>query len=61
VETLGVGNTSTVDRIDYSNDTTTASVRGPLSVAKEDLVQLEILILVILLEAELEEVQRLIA
>ena len=29
------GPTSTVDRIDYSNDTATASLRGPLSVARQ--------------------------
>jgi hypothetical protein len=28
------GPLSTVDRIDYSNDTATASVRGPLSVTR---------------------------
>ena len=30
----GPGPLSTVDRIDYSNDTGTASVKGPLTVAK---------------------------
>ena len=30
----GPGSLSTVDRIDYSNDTATASVRGPLSLAR---------------------------
>jgi hypothetical protein len=33
----GPGPLSTVDRIDYSNDTSTASVRGPLSLARERL------------------------
>jgi hypothetical protein len=28
---------STVDRIDFSNDSSTASVRGPLSLARRDL------------------------
>jgi hypothetical protein len=28
------GSVSTVDRIDYSNDTATASVKGPLSLAR---------------------------
>ena len=31
---FGAGNSSIVDRIDYSNDTATASVRGPLSLSQ---------------------------
>ena len=33
----GSGPSSTVDRIDYANDTSTASVKGPLSAARREL------------------------
>ena len=33
----GASIVSTVDRIDYSNDTATASLRGPLSAARDSL------------------------
>ena len=35
---------STVERIDYSNDTATASPKGPLSVAREQLEQQQVML-----------------
>jgi hypothetical protein len=47
------GSVSRVDRIDYSNDTATASVRGPLSLIVDRLVELQTQILVIMVRGGL--------